>query len=98
MRDFSCVSGRRSYPKPDERAEWDQRRILNRSVEDGIIQAPVQNRNICSVMSFSIAVCWRCISALQKPRAAPAHEFAALIQRLNQGLGMRDLSLQRTNA
>jgi hypothetical protein len=59
---------------------------LSQGFEDGGIQAPIQKRIICSVISFIIAVCWRCISAAQKPRAAPAHEFAALSYRLNQGL------------
>lgn len=37
------------------------------------------------VMLFNMDFCWRCTSAVQKPRAAPAQVFAALSQRLIQG-------------
>lgn len=37
-----------------------------------------QKRVDCRTISFIIADCWRCISAVQKPRAAPAQLFAAL--------------------
>ncbi len=37
------------------------------------------------VISLKIFFCWRCISAVQKPRAAPAQVFAALSQTLIQG-------------
>jgi hypothetical protein len=36
-------------------------------------------------ISFNMAFCCRCISAVQKPRAAPAQVLAALSQRLIQG-------------
>jgi hypothetical protein len=37
------------------------------------------------VSSLSIVVCCRCISAVQKLRAAPAHAFAALNHMLIEG-------------
>jgi hypothetical protein len=38
----------------------------------GIIQLPVQNSMIRRANSFHMADCWRCSSAVQKPRTAPA--------------------------
>jgi hypothetical protein len=64
------------------------RLVLFFALGDGCVQAPVQKRIICRVISLIIAVCCRRISAVQKPRAAPAQALAALSQRLIQGLGM----------
>jgi hypothetical protein len=44
-----------------------------------------EERVACPVISFSIAFCWRRISAVQKPRAAPAEALAALSHMLIQG-------------
>jgi hypothetical protein len=52
----------------------------------GSFQASAQKRHICLVMSFIIAVCWRCISAVQKPRACPAALLMALSHMLMNGL------------
>ena len=49
---------------------------------------PVQNGITCRIISLVIAACCRRISAVQKPRAAPAQALAALSQRLIQGLDM----------
>jgi hypothetical protein len=51
-------------------------------VEDGLL---VEARSAGPVSSFIMAIYWRCISAVQKPRAAPAHMFAALSHTLIQG-------------
>ena len=58
-------------------------------MDAGGAQAPAQNRTICRVISLSIAVCCRRISAVQKPRTALAQALAALSQRLIQGLDMK---------
>jgi hypothetical protein len=54
----------------------------------GTIHDPAQKRVACLTISFVIAVCCRLISAVQKPRAAPAPALAALSQILIHGLGM----------
>jgi hypothetical protein len=58
-------------------------------LEDGNALAPLQKRTIWRVISLSIAVCCRRISAVQKLRTAPAQALAALSQRLIQGLDMK---------
>jgi hypothetical protein len=45
----------------------------------------VAGRPAGRVISFNMTFCCRCISAVQKPRAAPAQVFAALSQRLRKG-------------
>ncbi|KFG69455.1 hypothetical protein [Microvirga sp. BSC39] len=44
----------------------------------------VAGRAVGFDIALNMALCWRCISVVQKPRAAPAQVFAALSQRLIQ--------------
>ena len=50
----------------------------------GSIQPPAQNLITCLVISFIMCVCRRCISAVQKPRMAPAQALAWLSHMLRK--------------
>ena len=52
----------------------------------GAIRVLVQKSMVWRIISLAMAVCWRCSSAVQRPRMAPAQLLAALSQRLIQGL------------
>jgi hypothetical protein len=75
-----------------------RRLVLLFALDDGCVQAPVQKRTMCRVIPLIIAVCCRRISAVQKPRTAPAQALAALSQRLIQGLGMELPPMRKTIA
>jgi hypothetical protein len=47
------------------------------------------------IISFAMDICWRCSSAVQKPRMAFAQLLAALSQRLIHGLRI-GISLHRS--
>jgi hypothetical protein len=70
-------------------AEWQrgsQRRGFGFWPAIGAIQVLTQKFMLWRTISFAMAVCWRCSSAVQRPRMAPAQLLAALSQRLIQGL------------
>ena len=58
----------------------------------------VAERVVRLVISSNIAFCWRCNSAVQKPRAAPAQVFAALSHRLSQGFFAISVLPKQANA
>jgi hypothetical protein len=53
-------------------AGGDQRRRLGLWLPKGIIQFLAQKFMIRRTISFAMALCWRCSSAVQKPRTAEA--------------------------
>jgi hypothetical protein len=70
-------------------AERAQRRRFDLSPAIGAIRVLTQKSMVWRTISFAIAVRWRCSSAVQKPRTAPAQLLAALSHKLIQGLGIR---------